>query len=49
MKIVKKEVFPINTRFAADEREYLKRLAEAQGHGKISKVLRRMVRREMHG
>ena len=40
---------PINTRFADDERAFLKRMAKAQGHGKISKVLRRMVRREMHG
>ena len=44
-----KPVKPISIRFAADERAYLKLMAEAQGHGKISKVLRRMVRREMHG
>ena len=48
MKPVKKPT-PINTRFADDERAFLKRMAKAQGHGKISKVLRRMVRREMHG
>ena len=44
-----KPVKPISIRFSAEERAYIDRMAKAQGHGKISKVLRRMVRREMHG
>lgn len=44
-----KPIKPISIRFQADERAYLERMAKAQGHNKISKVVRRLVRRELHG
>ncbi len=44
-----KQIDPISIRFSADERKYLEKMAKAQGHGKVSKVVRRLVRRELHG
>ncbi len=44
-----KPIKPVSIRFDGPERAYLERMAKAQGHGKISKVVRRLVRREIHG
>lgn len=49
MKKKRKPVKPISIKFDAPERAWILLMAKAQGHGKISKVVRRMVRRDMQG
>lgn len=36
-------------KFTAAQRQFLKRLARAQKHNKLSQVVKRLVDREMHG
>lgn len=44
-----KPVKPISIKFDKPERAWITRMAKAQGHGMVSKVIRRMVRRDMQG
>lgn len=43
----KKPYTPINIRFNALERKFIRQTARAQGHKNMSEVVKRLVRREM--
>ena len=44
---MKKPIIPTSIKFNREERAFLKRIARAQKHGHISKVVKTYVRREM--
>lgn len=46
---MRKPLKPTSIKFTTEQRQFLKRTARAQRHGKISVTVKRMVDREMQG
>lgn len=44
-----KPLKPTSIKFTDEQRRFLKKLAQAQKHGKVSTAVKRMVDREMQG